>query len=281
MQIEGRTAGIVWEALLAKLLNFGDHVNPRGLGNHEIVNVTLYIYRALNNIIISESRKLNYKFMVAEWLWIISGSNEVSPLSVYNKKMLDFSDDGRTLFGAYGPPIKSQLNYVTNKLNEDHDTRQAVISIWRPNPQPSKDIPCTLTFQFLIRRGHLNTIVNMRSSDAWLGLPYDIFNFSMVANIVSETVNFPLGSIMINLGSSHLYDINFDAAQEVLRNPIGSAGSPQFLVKPPSLLFWAFLRNSMHAFDLEEEPWATYKRVLTAPTITEAKNILITQRKLI
>ena len=57
-----------------------------------------------------------------------------------------------------------------------------IINIWRENPRSSKDIPCTLSLQFFLREASdqlwLHTIATMRSNDAWLGVPYDTFNFN-------------------------------------------------------------------------------------------------------
>jgi thymidylate synthase len=41
--------------------------------------------------------------------------------------------------------IKQQLDYVVEALVKDNDSRQAVLTIWRPSPAPSKDIPCTVS----------------------------------------------------------------------------------------------------------------------------------------
>src|SRR3546814_5271713 len=67
-----------------------------------------------------------------------------SEIAPWNRHISQFSDDGVVFAGAYGPRINLQLDYVLNKLREDPDTRQAGLTIWRPNPQPSKDIPCKI-----------------------------------------------------------------------------------------------------------------------------------------
>jgi thymidylate synthase len=61
--------------------------------------------------------------------------------------------------------------------------------------------------------------MNMRSSDAWLGVPYDWFNFSMlsagVALLLREKgVNVNLGSLHFYAASQHLYESNWAGAEE-------------------------------------------------------------------
>lgn len=186
----------------------------------------LHVDDMLSNVLVSPERNPNYRFMVAEWLWIQFGLDDLKTISHYNSIYKNFSDDGEILAGAYGPRLKNQWSYVCHNLKSDADTRQAVVSIWTPSPSPSKDIPCTIALQFLIRDNHLHLIATMRSSDVWLGLPYDFFAFTMLCNYVAA--HFPeveLGSCTMQLGSSHLYDLNRDAANLVL--PPNNMRSPR------------------------------------------------------
>lgn len=160
-------------------------------------------------IVTNISRKVNYGFMFAEALYIIAGQSNVSFLERHIKKFGDYSDMYPFQQGSYGPPFVEQVRYVVENLSDNEDSRQAVMTIWRPNPRPSKDIPCTIALQFLIRNGKLNTIVTMRSSDVFTGLIYDMFCFSTMSAVVLAYLEMPhikLGTCWINAGSSHLYD---------------------------------------------------------------------------
>jgi thymidylate synthase len=160
-----------------------------------------------------KQRKLGYKFLAAEAWWIITGKNDVASIKKYSPHIASFSNDGRHFDGAYGPRIVDQIRYVVDSLERDVDTRQSVASIWRPNPRDSKDVPCTISVQWVIRDAKLHCIDTMRSSDAWLGWPYDVFNFSMLSAYVllllRERSKFfeeiQLGNLWLTAGSSHLY----------------------------------------------------------------------------
>ena len=206
-----------WVQLLSKLINNGRSVSPRGIPTREILNVTLE-FPMEANIIAHPIRNLNYKFMVAEWLWIAFGHSELRIISQYNMEMARFSDDGVSLYGAYGPRWNGQYGQVARLLRDDFTSRQAVIVIWRENPIKSKDVPCTLTFQFFIRDDKLDMTVNMRSSDVWLGIPYDVFTFTQLGNVMAALLEVPRGQFVMNLGSSHLYLQNEEAAIRVLRD---------------------------------------------------------------
>mgnify|MGYP003118245658 FL=1 len=99
------------------------------------------------------------------------------------------------------------------------------MTIWRENPIASKDVPCTLSMQFFLRKASdelfLHCITNMRSNDIWLGTPYDSFNFSAISFYIALFLNkagikCKLGKLTINAGSRHLYEENLVKAKEVV-----------------------------------------------------------------
>lgn len=213
-----------WLHILTSIIASGQSVHPRGKETLEILHNSVS-FNMNYPVVMSEPRKLSYIFMAAEAYWILGGDNTVAGLAPYNKHISQFSDDGITFAGAYGPPIGKQIDYVVTQLTKDNDTRQAVLTIWKPNPGPSKDIPCTVAMTFNIRGNKLNAHVFMRSSDAWLGIPYDFFSFSMVAAAVAFLVNqnnrytgpkLELGNLHWTGVSSHLYQEHYEAAHEAL-----------------------------------------------------------------
>lgn len=244
-----------WKGLIVQLIGRGSKSSPRGLETLEILHNTLVI-DMMYPVLLEPARKLNYKFMAAEAYWILSGDNKLASIEPYNKNIAQFSDDGLTFAGAYGPRYINQRQYVIDTLSRDPDSRQAVITIWQPNPAPSKDIPCTVALNFMIRERRLHLHVFMRSSDAWLGVPYDVFNFTMmacdIAAMLNTTRDEPIvpGVLFLTMASSHLYLTNLDLAmqQQVLvcpaRDP-GLDGQPlpealynTIVYQPSRLLTW-------------------------------------------
>jgi thymidylate synthase len=206
-----------WIKALETVLETGKVSAPRGMPIKELMAYQTCTPMEWPVVTVKE-RELGYKFMAAEAAWILSGDNRVRSIRPYSKAISNFSDDGHFFHGAYGPMIRDQLHFVIDALNADKDTRQAVMTIWRPNPRPSKDIPCTVSVQFLIRDGLLHVVDTMRSSDLWLGWPYDIFNFSMLARyVICHLKQKPeLGVIVLQAGSAHLYEQNWLPAQAIV-----------------------------------------------------------------
>ena len=196
---------------------------PRDLKISEKINHTWKVDMD-DPIITLPERKLSYPFMFGEATWMLQGKNDVESVSKYVGGIKRFSDDGVTFFGAYGPKIITQTSYVVDTLMKDNDSRQAVISIWRENPRSSKDIPCTLTLQFFLREASdelwLHTIANMRSNDAWLGVPYDTFNFSAISFYIACCLGFrglkcKLGELTIQAGSRHIYETDYKKLDDI------------------------------------------------------------------
>lgn len=205
-------------------------VGPRGLPTREVRWAQYVLNDPARCACWLPHRKLNYPFMFAEFLWIFGARDDREMISYYNLNIAQFAD-GETFYGAYGPRWREQINGVKFRLQTDPDSRQGIVCTWRPGYNElcsdrdgdgnftyptSKDVPCTLTMQYLLREGRLEAGVNMRSSDAWLGLPYDLFNFAMLQRALAAELKVPVGPLTLNVGSSHLYERDIDRALGVL-----------------------------------------------------------------
>jgi thymidylate synthase len=216
---------IAWSDVLTRVRRTGRVISPRGKRVKELDHETLQVDMRYP-VLVAPERKVNYRFMAAEALWIVSGHDDLASLIPYNPRMAEFSDDGVTLSGAYGPRIDGQLGHVLQTLKNDASTRQATLTTWVPNPVPGRDIPCTVAMDFKIRDELMNLHVFMRSSDIWLGLPYDVFSFACVAMVVlglynnHTTSRIGLGTLYLTAASSHLYEDHWSRLVESYTGPM-------------------------------------------------------------
>lgn len=217
----GLTANAAWLSVLRDCYLAPHHTpTPRGHHNRERL-ANLLLVDMGQPVVTLAARRLGYRFLCAEAAWILSGDDRVEPIAPYSKTVHYYSDDGSVFFGAYGPKILAQLPYVLRALRGDRDSRQAVINIWRESPPVTRDPPCTLNCHFLVRDDQLHLFVNMRSSDVWLGVPYDIFNFSMLAGYVLLELGdtrLRLGTLYQYAASRHLYERDWERADTLLRD---------------------------------------------------------------
>lgn len=210
----------VWQEKVHEVYNNPDYVvAPRGMEVKEVLNGSYAVQ--MPAYLDFEERDINTQFMFAEAAWIVGGSNKLSDITPYMKSYEKYSDDGIFMRGAYGPKVVDQLGYVCDSIINDEDTRQAVMTIWRERPGQSKDIPCTVAMQFLLRENELNMVTTMRSQDIVLGFTYDVFTFSMVAAAVQRILHergreVTLGTLFVNAGSLHLYESHYEKAQQYI-----------------------------------------------------------------
>lgn len=274
------SADALYYQLLSKLLWHEEtrvEAEPRGMPlAGETIGEHLVLRNPRLSVVSLLARGLNYQFMVAEAVWIMLGRNDTAMLGHYCKDILRFSDDGLIFYGAYGPHILGQLNHVIKTLQMDKDSRQAVLTIWRQNPAPTKDTPCTVSMQAIIRNQKLHLLVTMRSSDAWLGIPYDVFNFSLILNALAGELGVGLGELHLFLGSSHLYERNREAVtgvlaayeqlEDTLPPPVVLQALPGWL--PPAFKFWeqAARLEGRVVIPTDYEPWFSLVEVLASRT---------------
>ena len=188
---------------------------------------------------------------LGELLWYLSGTNELRFIQYYIRYYRAFADDDY-VYGGYGPRLFSwrdtnQLATVIALLRRKRQSRQAVVQLFDAHDitTPRKDVPCTCTLQFMIRGDRLHLITNMRSNDVHLGMPHDVFCFTMLQEIVARTLDVEIGTYKHMVGSLHLYDKNAPDAQTFL-----SEG-------------WQSTRITMPPMPMGD-PWPAIRRVLDA-----------------
>lgn len=214
--------------LLAKvykeILKRGQAIVPTKGPAREINGALLNLRAPRVRLSRTESRAVLFTAL-GELLWMLAGSKAVDFISHYIAKYRDLSDDGGvTIHGAYGPRLfgpgdGNQVSRVIDVLKEKNDSRQAVVQIFDRTDLLAyhRDVPCTCTLQFLVRKGRLNLLTYMRSNDAWMGLPHDVFAFTMLQELVARSLGLELGQYKHSVGSLHLYDDNAEKAIRYLK----------------------------------------------------------------
>jgi len=193
--------------------------SPRGMEVKEILNARLVLTNPRNCLITLKDRKLNYRFATIEKFEFIAGNHKPSRLLELNPNLAGFVNEYGFFDGHYEQRMHYWLPYIIGLLSTDPDSRQAVINIYgQQDRHKSKDIPCTLTMQFLIREEKLHMIVNMRSNDVLWGVPYDTASFCFIMEVVAASLGVELGTYSLNAGSLHLYTEREEQLTKLLTN---------------------------------------------------------------
>lgn len=183
---------------------------------------TVY-HKPWERVLLSKVRDANPFFHLMEAMWIIAGRDDVKFLTEFNKRMSEYSDDGKIFNAPYGCRIRNhfpsvyegettldQLKTVVGILRNDPNSRQAIVQIWDPKdlaPEVNtKDKACNMSMVFRIRNGELCVTVYNRSNDMiWGAYGANVVQFSMIQEYVAAQLGLPLGTYTQVSNSYHIY----------------------------------------------------------------------------
>lgn len=231
---------------LSAALETGLSSAPRGLPTRELLAQGFTLECPRRRRIMTPERRWSFPLAIGEFCWHASGSNDVSSIAYYAPRWQDFADDQKRIGGScYGTRIfsagdgsPSQWSSLLNLLIEDPTTRRAVLDLQSFGPaltNDAKDVSCTMGIQFFVRGGKLHAVVNMRSNDIIWGLPYDVFLFTMLQELLASTLLLELGSYCHFVGSLHLYERQMPLARRILAAPLPPESEMPPMEKPEQL----------------------------------------------
>ena len=220
MNLSIPTLGDSYPTIISLLRSEGEKVSPRGIDTVELRGFQLCIQDVSRDVLPTGwGRGVNPRIAILEAMQLVCGESYPALLVEHAPNFKQFMD-GQAFHGAYGPRIRSQIPSMIDTFTHDFDTRQGVLTIWDPAIDgriPTKDQPCTISLQFLVRHNKLDLVVNMRSNDVWWGLPYDVYQFSSLQRAIACTLGCDMGSYTHNVGSMHMYARDFEAADNMYK----------------------------------------------------------------
>jgi thymidylate synthase len=213
IEIENGVNGYV--DLAQYVLKNGEKAAPRGMETREIEDAVIHINDIYHTLPLKIGRGTVPGIGAVEACQLLSGTSFPQTVIAVGPQFKNYTEDSGIFHGAYGLRTQGQYDAVIDKLKNDSDSRQAVVTIWNPeyDNQPSKrDYPCTVLHQFRIRNNKLNMSVYMRSNDVWLGAAYDFFQFTRVQLAMCSVLGIEPGTYAHHVGSLHIYENNYEAA---------------------------------------------------------------------
>jgi thymidylate synthase len=176
------------------------------------------------------TKKLHFKSIANELIWFLSGSTNIEWL---NKNGVSIWNEWATDTGCLGPvygkqwtawPTKdggsiNQIDYVIETLKNNPNSRRILFHGWNVEYLPDESIspqenvkigkmalpPCHLLYQFYVADNKLSCQLYIRSSDSFLGLPYNTASLALLTHMIAQQCDLIPHEIIISIGDLHAY----------------------------------------------------------------------------
>jgi len=211
------------------------------------------------------TKKLHFKSIANELIWFLNGDTNNNWLNENGVKIWDewALEDG-SLGPIYGKqwtawPTKeggtiNQIDYVVDTLKNNPNSRRILFHGWNVEFLPDEKVspkdnvkagkmalpPCHLLYQFYVANGKLSGQLYIRSSDIFLGLPYNIASLSLLVHMLCQQCDLEPGEVIVSFGDLHAYSNHKEQIQEQMtRDP---KALPQLKInsKPDSIYGYKF-----------------------------------------
>ncbi|MEZ5554145.1 thymidylate synthase [Haliea sp.] len=211
------------------------------------------------------TKKLHLKSIVNELLWFLRGDTNIAWLkengvSIWDEWATESGDLG-PIYGAQwtawptrdGGTI-NQIDYVLQCLRHNPDSRRILFHGWNVEFLPDETLspqdnaragrmalpPCHLLYQFYVAEGRLSAQLYIRSSDSFLGLPYNMASLALLTMMLAQQCDLVPGEIIIATGDSHLYSNHLQQVRKQLAREPRALPQLEILRRPPTIYDYRF-----------------------------------------
>jgi thymidylate synthase len=129
-----------------------------------------------------------------------------------------------------------QIKYVIQELQKDNNSRRAVLSAWNPVDLDKMALPpCHILYVFYKNKEGLSCHMTMRSSDLFLGLPFNIASTALLTHIIAKVLYMKPCEISLSLCDAHIYEEHIEKVNIQLQKETYKMPSLKIMKEPPSL----------------------------------------------
>lgn len=242
------------DALEYILANGKDRGDRTGVGTRGVFGYQMR-FDLRNEFPAVTTKKLAWKSVVSELLWMLEGSSDERRLAEihYGKpreelvgkttiwtanadkqgKDLGYVNDDTTkdLGPVYGHQWRTwdaelgyvdQIAQVLEGLHYNPEGRRHIVSAWNADRVNVMALPpCHALFQFHIQDGELSCQLYQRSADMFLGVPFNIASYSLLTHMFAQLLNLKVGEFVWTGGDCHIYKNHFEQVKEqITRYPV-------------------------------------------------------------
>lgn len=211
------------------------------------------------------TKKLHFKSIVNELIWFLNGDTNTQWLKDNGVSIWDeWADDNGDLGPLYGKqwtawPTKdggsiNQIDYVVNCLKNNPDSRRILFHGWNVEYLPDESVgpqenvkqgrmalpPCHLLYQFYVADNRLSAQLYIRSSDSFLGLPYNTASLALLVHMLAQQCDLAVGEVIVTTGDSHIYSNHIEQVNTQLSREPRALPTLTIKRKPASIYDYVF-----------------------------------------
>lgn len=175
------------------------------------------------------TKKLHLPSIIHELLWFLSGDTNINYLKNNSVKIWNaWADKDGNLGRVYGAQWRDwrdsknqpvdQITKVIDQIKNNPDSRRHLVVAYNPGEVDQMALPpCHAFFQFYVLGGELSCQLYQRSSDIFLGLPFNIASYALLTHMVAQVCGLQAKEFIISLGDTHLYTNHIEQAKLQLK----------------------------------------------------------------
>jgi thymidylate synthase len=221
--------------LLARILKDGKSKQSRGIHNlKSVFGAQLRFDMRYGFPLMTTKKMFGYKALTHEMLWFISGKcDNIKYLNDNDVHIWDsFADKNGNLDRIYGVQWRhwrrpdgtefDQLAWAIDQIKNNPNSKAIIVSAWNAGELDDMRLPpCHTLLQFDVIKGKLYLHLYQRASDVFLGLPFNIAQYSQLLYMVAHVTGLEPREFVISIGDAHLYTNQIEGAKEqVQRKPL-------------------------------------------------------------
>jgi thymidylate synthase len=178
------------------------------------------------------TKKMPFNILMHELLWFVSGSSNIQYLLDHKIHYWDeFADKDLNLGPVYGVQWRhwqdpkggeiDQLQWAIDQIKTNPNSKGIIVSAWNvADLEEMRLPPCHTMFQFDVTKGKLRLQLYQRSSDVFLGLPFNIAQYALLLEMVAHITGLEARELIVSIGNAHLYTNHLEQAKEqIVRKP--------------------------------------------------------------